>query len=701
MAFRFHKPPSRSKRKTLRGSGKRSAWSEQRPGDNSQHYRELFQSNPLPMWVYDLQTLRFLDVNEVACQKYGYTRDEFLAMTLRQIRPAEDIGAVEQSVRLTPSAVFSSGIWRHRLKNGRLIYVEITSHELVYDGRPARFVAPLDVTLRMEAEAALREREAGLRRAQGLAKLSHVVTGPDGAFERWSETLPQLTGCSPEDMPRTTREWMNQLVHTDDRDRYRACSLEAARTQSKVELEYRLVRPDGEVVQVAQVIEPISDSAAIGGLRWFSTLQDVTIQKAAEAAMRGLNEELERRVSNRTEQLEASNRELVAATRASERANQAKSEFVSRMSHELRTPLNAIIGFSQLLASPGHGLSADRQAAFNAHIYKAGEHLLTLIGELLNLAQIEAGKLKLNMQKLPLPELVSECEAMLTSQAAARSLRTRFDVPPELAVVADRTRLKQVLLNLMSNAIKYNRPGGVFEVLVRPSGGERVRVEVRDSGRGLNSDEVAQLFEAFNRLGHSREGVDAVEGTGLGLVVTRHLVELMGGRIGVDSTPDVGSCFWFELAGGQAIALTPEARAQTDKALETALHLQPRHTVLLVEDDLPTQELVQAQLLTRQDLRLITASNGREGVALALAHAPSVILMDNRMPELTGRQAFQMLANDPRTARVPVIAISAGADAIPVVEGEAIQWFRRVAKPFGRDDLLRAIDDAIHSRQAQ
>ncbi|RZI98390.1 MAG: response regulator, partial [Rubrivivax sp.] len=281
-------------------------------------------------------------------------------------------------------------------------------------------------------------------------------------------------------------------------------------------------------------------------------------------------------------------------------------------------------------------------------------------------------------------------------------LLTHFEVPPDtLAVVADRTRLKQVLLNLLSNAIKYNQPGGALEVHVLPSGAERVRIEVRDGGPGLRPEEVAQLFEAFNRLGRSGEGEGAVEGTGLGLVVTRHLIELMGGRIGVDSAPGTGSCFWFELAGSEAVPQNSEIGADAAERPSRVTDVQPQRTVLLVEDDLPSHELVRAQLLHRPDLRLITASNGREGVALALAQAPAVILMDNRMPELTGRQAFQLLSQDPRTAKIPVIAISAGADALPEGDGEPILWFRRVAKPFDQDDLLTAIDDAIRQRDAQ
>ncbi|MDR7333542.1 ATP-binding protein [Roseateles asaccharophilus] len=692
-AFHSSKPPRRPVRTTLRGARSRDLGLRASGHTDPRWYRQLFQANPLPMWVYDLETLRFLAVNEVACQKYGYTRDEFLAMTIRDIRPPEDIGAVEQSVRLTPAQVFSSGVWRHRFKDGTIIFVLITSHELRYEGRPARFVAPLDVTGRVRAEAALQESEAALRRAQGMAKLSHVVSRPDGSFERWSETLPVLAGYAPQDMPVTTRDWMNRVVHPDDRAMYRSKSLAAARNRCKVEIEYRIVRPDGAIVHIAQVNEPAETSSLEGGgLRWFSTLQDMSAQKRIQAAIHDLNTRLEQRVAERTAQLEATNRDLVAATRAAERANQAKSEFLSHMSHELRTPLNAILGFSQLLAQPGHGYDADRQAVFNGHIHKAGEHLLKLIGDMLNLAQIEAGKLRLNLQLLPLKALLSACEAMVMPQAESHGLRPRFDVPPEdLLVVADGTRLKQVLLNLLSNAIKYNRPGGPLELRVLPGGREHVRIEVRDGGEGLTPAQVGQLFEAFNRLGRSRDGDDAAEGTGLGLVVTRHLVEQMGGRIGVDSQPGVGSCFWVELARGRAA----DFDAGTEASPDAAAGAPQARTVLLVEDDPSSQELVRTLLGTRPDLRLVIASNGREGIALALAHEPQVILMDNRMPELTGRQALELLGGDLRTAAIPVIAISAATQPPSAGEAEPFKAFRRIAKPFLKDDLLGAIDAAL------
>jgi len=259
-------------------------------------FRLLFADNPLPMWVYDLETLRFLDVNEVACHNYGYTRQEFLALTIRDIRPAEDISQVEASVRTTPTQSFNSGIWRHHKKDGTIIDVEILSHEIDYKGRRARLVCPIDVTERFRAEeararlaAALREREAALHRAQTMAKLAHVITRQDGSFESWSETLPQLFGVEPAAMPQSTREWL-EVLDPADRPLFRHKALLAATRRTRVDVEYRLRRADGTLAQMRQVMEPLqSEPDSDGRMRWFSTLQDVTEQKQTEGRIARLN----------------------------------------------------------------------------------------------------------------------------------------------------------------------------------------------------------------------------------------------------------------------------------------------------------------------------------------------------------------------------------------------------------------------------
>jgi PAS domain S-box-containing protein len=658
--------------------------------------RALFAESPLPLWVYDLETLRFLDVNEVACRKYGYSRAEFLSMTIRDIRPRDDVAAVEESVRMQPAEIFNAGIWRHRLKDGTLINVEITSHELLFLGRRTRFVCPIDVTQRVRAEAALREREAALRLAQGLARLGHAISGPDGRFESWSESLPGLIGFSADDVPTTTRDWI-ALIHPEDRALFRELSIEAARTGVRMDVEYRLRRPDGGLVHLRQVIEPLVGADGTMQGRWFSTVQDVTAQKEAEARVLQANEDLERRVRQRTQELELSNRQLALATAQAESASRAKSEFLSNMSHELRTPLNAIIGFGQLLAMPEvMARDAAHRQVFVDHIVDAGRHLLALINEILNLAQIEAGKVEVHLEDVALAELLAECSAMIEPLAARRGIALRFAPGCELLLRADRIRLKQVLLNLLSNAVKYNRDGGAIGVdCIAMAAG--ARIHVRDTGHGLTPDQVGALFQPFNRLGQE---AGTTEGSGIGLVVTRRLLELMGGSIGVESTPGAGSTFFVDLplaaaAGVRADRDDPQGAGERPGASEAASADPAPVTVLCVDDDPASLRLVQQVLSVLPDVRVLTAFNGRLGVDMARAHAPALIVMDNNMPEMSGRDAQALLRADPRTAAIPVIALSANAMPGAADAGLAAGFFRYLTKPFDFGDLLHAVRAAL------
>jgi PAS domain S-box-containing protein len=655
-------------------------------------YQQLFESSPMPLWVYDLETLRFLDVNEVACLKYGYTRDEFLSMSILDIRPREDAGAVMASVRETPAGVFNSGIWRHRLRDGSVIDVEVTSHEMRYMGRNTRFVCPIDVTERLHAEATLRSREAALRRAQSVARLAHLVTGPDGALEDWSENLPCLLGMSAAELPGSLAQWAERLVHPEDRADFVLKTTEATRRGQRVEFEYRLQCPAGHGTCISQVIEPTSAAEAPAGPRWFSTLQDVTEQRATEERLRKLTEELEERVRQRTEQLVVSNRELQAATLAAEQASLAKSRFLSNISHELRTPLNAILGFGQLLNVAGRGvLSEHQQTMYGDNIVAAGKHLLTLINELLDLASIEAGKTSVAVERLALDEVFDECIRLMAPLAQQRQigLEVRSGVPPH--VMADRMRLKQVLLNLLSNAIKYSPEHSRVDLGCEQLSDGKVRISITDHGSGMTAQQVAALYQPFNRLGRERTGA---EGSGIGLVVTRSLVELMDGQMGVDSTPGVGSTFWLTLPGEPGWR-SPQADA--------AVHAHPPSpveagaavaTILCVDDDAASLRLVQDLLATRADVAVITATNGRIGVELALAHRPSAIVMDNNMPEMTGTEARRVLRADPRTADIPIIALSAS----PPTPAESIEGgpgLRYVSKPFEIHAFLGAIDAAL------
>jgi CheY-like chemotaxis protein len=365
------------------------------------------------------------------------------------------------------------------------------------------------------------------------------------------------------------------------------------------------------------------------------------------------------------------------------------------MSHELRTPLNAILGFGQLLASDKLALPPGKQREFTQHILKAGNHLLNLINEILDLAKIESANLMLSMEPVALADMLAECRTMIEPAAQQRQIRMLFPSMPTQGVIADRTRLKQVLLNLLSNAIKYNREGGtvIVDVTSSPAGG--VRLSIQDTGQGLRPDQLEALFQPFNRLG--QEG-GTVEGTGIGLVVTKRLIELMGGRIGVSSTVGVGSVFWIELNSAVptlAKPATAPAPAEPRAPIRALAEGEQRPLLLHVEDNPANLQLVTEIVAIRGDLRQISAPDAQLGIELARAHAPSLILMDINLPGLSGIDALAILRADPGTASIPVIAVTANAMPRDKLHGAAAGFFRYVTKPIEVGELNAAIDAAL------
>jgi PAS domain S-box-containing protein len=420
-------------------------------------------------------------------------------------------------------------------------------------------------------------------------------------------------------------------------------------------------------------------------------------QVALRERVSGHAEELELRVAERTAELREAYRrldagaaDLRAAKEAAERANRAKSEFLSRMSHELRTPLNAILGFAQLLELEG---LEPQQIERVDHILAGGRHLLGLIDEVLDIARIEAAELSLSLEPVDATEVVLEALALVGPLAAERAVA--LERPPfvPVHVLADRQRLKQVVLNLLSNAIKYNRRGGSVRVECTPGTMGRTTISVADTGRGIESSGLERLFEPFERLGAEATGV---EGTGLGLALSRRLVEAMGGTIGAESIVGEGSTFRVELQGAEApperpglAVAEPSARAGAPVA----------GTVLYIEDNVSNVRLLEAILALRPGVELIPAMQGRLGLELARKHRPDLVLLDLNLPDMSGDDVLRDLWADEATRGVPVVVLSADATRAQVRRLLGAGAREYLTKPFDIDRLLALVDEALASRQ--
>ena len=494
-----------------------------------------------------------------------------------------------------------------------------------------------------------------------------MTTDPEGVITDVNKQMEALTGC--------TRDELIGAPFKDyftDPQRAEAGIKLVLREKKLTNYELTARSRDGKTTVVSYNATTFYDrDRKLQGV--FAAARDVTEPKRLHQALNEQNIELKR------------------ARSAAEKANLAKSDFLSSMSHELRSPLNAILGFAQLMNSDSPAPTA-AQAASIDQILHAGWYLLQLINEILDLAQIESGRFALSSEPTSLSDVMGECQAMMEPLGQKRGIIVtfpRFDLP--CFVVADRTRLKQILINLLSNAIKYNRPNGAVTVESALAGTspERIRISVKDTGAGLAPEMLLQLFQPFNRLGQERSGE---EGTGIGLVMSKRLVELMGGEMGVDSASGSGSVFWFELNAAAPPQLTddfiepapgPQAQGQAGARLRTLLY---------VEDNPANLMLVEQLIARRPDMRLLTATNGTRGIQLARAHRPEAILMDINLPGISGIEALRTLREDAETAHIPVIALSANAMPRDVQKGLEAGFIRYLTKPIKVNEFLQTLD---------
>jgi len=530
----------------------------------------------------------------------------------------------------------------------------------------------------LDRTAQLSKRERELNEAK--AYLEHLIIASPGIIQvanltddtvtYVSPNIEQILGYTPDEVIGVAGFWLNRM-HPDHREQFLEKRRQVHKAQARL-LEYDLpvLHKNGAYRWLYSLVRYEYDQTGTP-LRGLAYGVDVTDRKSVEETVRQAKEE-------------------------AERANQAKSDFLSRMSHELRTPLNAILGFAQLLEM--ETLSPEYQENVE-HIIKGGQHLLNLINEVLEIATMDSGRLSLSLEPVSLYEVIRESLDLVGPLAAQHHVTLRLDdtVGRDVHVMADRQRFKQVALNLLSNGIKYNRQGGALEVSSHESADGRVRVNVRDTGRGIAPDKLRRLFVPFERLGLERVGVD---GAGIGLALSKGLVELMGGAIGVESQVGQGSTFWVELASAES----PDEqyqRMRADVPLPVAAGgtpARPIRTLLYIEDNLSTVTLIQRVLAQRPEVKLLTAMQGRMGVDLARQHHPDLILLDMHLPDLTGDEVLRRLQEDPQTRGIPVVVLSADPAADHDEHLLALGARAMLTKPLDVEKLFAILDGTDEAR---
>ncbi len=677
-------------------------------------FRLVFANHPHPMWIYDLKTLQFRDVNEAAVSRYGYSREEFLRMRITDLRPPEDVPRLLQDVAKSRPALQSSDQWRHRLKDGRIIDVKVTSHTIAHAGHKAALVV---------AEK-LDEQYRFFKLALGMLCIATF----DGYFTHLNPVWERTLGFTVEELKAKP---FIEFVHPEDRE---ATIAEAQKLMTGVDtiaFENRYLCKDGTYKWLLW-----SATVSKEEQLYYAVARDNTSRKQSEEAIRQAKEE-------------------------AERANRVKSEFLSRMSHELRTPLNAVIGFSEMLLERVVGGLTAKQEEFLRDIRDSGMHLLALINDILDISKVEAGRMELTFVETDLREVVEAALTTLGPLIGQKHLDVSTTLDPSLTVIrADKIRLKQILYNLLSNAAKFTPEGGQIRVEVHQVSGD-VELAVVDTGPGIAAEDQAKLFQEFSQVQVRQV---AQEGTGLGLSLVRRLVDLHGGRVWVESEVGKGSRFIVRLPlaaaagplprgsrtvliveddpaaqtlfahhlakagyhtevmgdgegvvekvkalrplvicldirlpgvedweilrrlkddpetapipvvvatvlddaqqafalGAAQFLLKPVRRKELLDAVAKTVRTLPgiSPTVLVVDDD-PRVLAFLPPILEHAGYQTVTAAGGREGISLAQRRLPQLIVLDLIMPEVNGFDVIAAVRSDVRTRGIPILVLTA------------------------------------------
>ena len=624
--------------------------------EREEHFRRLIENSSDQVMIVDTAGA-ITYVGPSVERLLGYQPDELLTLRPNDLVHPDDLPAVMASIAQVashPGETYSIE-YRIRHKDGSWRFFENVARTLAPDSPDAGLVANArDITERKRAEQAMAKSEEHFRRIIESASDWVMICDPNGALTYVGPSAERMLGYTPEEVLGMTPD---RMLHPDDAPiAFRDLQWLLEHPGESIATTLRIRHRDGSWRVWEYQGRTLSPDSGDDGVISFA--RDITERKAAEAALARAKEE-------------------------AERANRAKSEFLSRMSHELRTPMNSILGFGQLLA---RAELTPQQAKSVQHILKAGRHLLTLINEVLEISRIEAGREHLSLEPVALGPVMHEALGLVRPLALQHAVELRDVTAPVRAFVqADRQRLVQVLLNLLSNALKYNRPGGYVRLGAVSHGDGRWAIRVEDSGTGVPPERVRELFTPFARLG-AEQG--EVEGTGLGLALSQRLCEAMGGGLSLESSTEAGSVFRVELVEVADPVLAIEERSSVP--VTQAPHRTA--TLLYIEDNLANLSLVETILLSRPGWQTVPALQGQLGVELARQYLPDVVLLDLHLPDIGGDEVLRRLRADRRTASIPVIIVSADATAASLERLRAAGADAYLTKPLDVDEFLAVVE---------
>jgi hypothetical protein len=641
---------------------------EQQLRSTVQRLQHLMQTSPIVLYSLRLADgrLETAEVSENIGRILGYTLAEVRAPDwwFDHVHPDDRAEAAAATDRLLKAGQYAHE-YRIRHKDGHYVWVR-DSLRVIHDqaGVAVEVVgAWFDISERRQSEENLRIKEAAMASSLAgivLADTDGRVTYVNPAFCRmWGVDEDQVLGTSTSGFwvePEQCAEVLRKLLE-----------------HGAWSGELRARRGDGSHFD-AELLASLVRGAQGEPLCLMGSFVDITESRQAREALRDLTQTLERRVRERTA-------ELTQATARAERASRAKSEFLSRMSHELRTPLNAVLGFAQILELSNPN---ERQRTWAREIRRAGDHLLELIEQLLDLSRIEVGRLPLRIEAQAVAPIVREAVSIVQPLIEERGVQLALSgLDESAAALVDSTRLRQILVNFLSNAVKFNRPdGGRITVTCSAPEADRLRLTVTDTGIGIAPEKLDSLFQPFERLGVEARGID---GTGIGLALSKQLAELMHARIGAESVTEQGSSFWIDLPRAAAAAVHD-------------LHLVPRPALtgqpirlLYVEDNVVNLEVMRGMLAAYPNVKLFTTDDGAEAIEVARSHQPALILLDIHMPKMDGFAILRKLRGHPQTRAIPVVAVTADAMPDEVERGLAAGFVRYLTKPVAQEALLELI----------